>query len=94
MAATRVHLIVTGRVQGVAYRASALAEGRRLGVSGWVRNRFDGSVEAEVEGPAEDVDAFVAWARHGPPGARVAEVQVSSEAPTGLASGFHMGTTG
>jgi acylphosphatase len=94
MAVTRVHLLVSGRVQGVAYRASAVAEGQRLGLTGWVRNRFDGSVEAEAEGPAEVVEAFVAWARRGPPGARVSQVQVTSEAPTGLADGFHMGTTG
>jgi len=94
MAATRVHLVVSGRVQGVAYRAAAVAEARRLRLCGWVRNRFDGTVEAEAEGPREEVEAFVAWARRGPPGARVAEVTVSTAPPTGLANGFHVGTTG
>jgi acylphosphatase len=94
MAGTRVHLVVTGQVQGVAYRAAAVAEARRRALCGWVRNRFDGSVELEAEGPAEDVDAFVAWARRGPPAARVEGVEVTAAAPTGLANGFHVGTTG
>ena len=94
MPSTRVHLVVTGRVQGVAYRASAVAEARRLGLSGFVRNRFDGSVELEAEGAQQAVDTFVAWARRGPPGADVDGVQLSPASPTGLANGFHVGTTG
>ena len=94
MAASRVHLVVTGRVQGVNYRSAAVAEARRLGLCGWVRNRFDGTVELEAEGPPEEVEAFVAWARRGPPTARVEEVTVSRAPPTGLANGFHVGTTG
>ena len=51
-------------------------EARRLGVTGWVRNRHDGSVEAVAQGPTEAVEALVEWSRQGPPGARVTDVQV------------------
>ena len=70
------HLIVTGQVQGVGYRYSMVASARRLAVSGWVRNRRDGSVEAMVAGNAEAVAAIIDWARHGPAGAEVAHVAV------------------
>ena len=71
-------LRITGTVQGVGYRAAlcAAAEARRL--EGWVRNRSDGSVEAEVSGPPEAVAALLDWARRGPPAARVAAVQVEA----------------
>jgi len=55
---------------------------------------MDGTVEARAEGRPESVQAFVAWCRHGPPAARVDEVQVSAVPATGLARGFHVGTTG
>ena len=66
-----VRLRVTGRVQGVGYRAWASDSARRLGLSGFVRNRLDGSVELLARGPAEAVAAFEAACRTGPPGARV-----------------------
>lgn len=69
-------LEIRGRVQGVYYRASMVDEALRLGVCGWVRNRRDGSVEAMVAGPADRVGQLVAWARRGPPAARVTEVKV------------------
>jgi len=84
----RAHVVVRGRVQGVWYRGSMEEEAERRGVSGWVRNRLDGSVEAEIEGERADVDALVAWARHGPPGARVSDVSVEWIAPTGARDGF------
>jgi len=71
------HLLISGRVQGVNYREAMRQEAERLGVTGWVRNRRDGSVEAVVDGTASDVQAMVAWARRGPPSALVTEVQVS-----------------
>jgi acylphosphatase len=79
-----VHLRIEGRVQGVAYRAWITGEAERLGVSGWVRNRRDGSVEAVACGPAEPVDHLVALSHRGPPAARVSRVVVeaASEAPS------------
>jgi acylphosphatase len=67
---------VRGRVQGVGYRASAAHEARRLGLRGWVRNLPDGTVETAARGDAAAVDAFVAWLRQGPRGARVTGVDV------------------
>ena len=72
------HLMVHGRVQGVCYRASAQAEGSRLGLQGWVRNRLDGSVEALVAGPETAVEHFITWARRGPPAAHVQDVVVAA----------------
>jgi len=79
---------VTGRVQGVSYRASTASEARRLGVVGWVRNCADGSVELEAEGPDEQVAALLAWCEQGPPSARVARVAVEELGPTGRDAAF------
>jgi len=73
---TTLRLSVWGRVQGVGYRESLRAEALRLGVRGWVRNRRDGSVEAVLQGPPEAVEAVLAWARRGPPAARVTQLEV------------------
>lgn len=73
---------VTGRVQGVGFRESCRREAQRLGVAGTVRNRGDGSVEAEFEGTAAAVDQLVAWCRRGPRFAHVRDVAVTSEPPT------------
>jgi acylphosphatase len=71
-------IVVEGRVQGVGYRYFVASEAAALAVAGWVRNRFDGSVEAVLQGVPASVDAVVAWARRGPPAARVAQLDVSS----------------
>ena len=85
-------LQITGRVQGVGFRYAMQHEALRLGVSGWVRNRRDGSVEALAQGAPASVDALIAWARRGPPGARVADLQVEAAAPEALA-GFELRAT-
>jgi acylphosphatase len=81
----RRRVIVSGRVQGVFFRDSTREQARRHGVTGWVRNRADGTVEAAFEGSQADVDALVRWARRGPEHARVDGVEVFDEPPEGLA---------
>lgn len=88
-----VRIEITGHVQGVGFRYAMRAEARRHGVSGWVRNRRDGSVEALLQGEADAVRALVDWARQGPPGARVAEVRAAAADDTALVHGFEMRET-
>lgn len=71
------HLIISGVVQGVGYRVSFDAQARALQLSGWVRNRREGTVEALVAGDPAALETIVAWARRGPPGARVDQVMVN-----------------
>jgi acylphosphatase len=73
--------VVSGRVQGVYYRASTQQQARRLAVAGWVRNRPDGSVEAWLEGAPDAVEALLAWMRRGPAGARVTDITVTETLP-------------
>ena len=77
MATRSAHLKLTGRVQGVGYRAWFEREALRLGLFGWVRNRRDGSVEAVVSGDANAVAALIEQSRTGPPAARVQGIEVS-----------------
>jgi acylphosphatase len=84
----RVRAIVTGRVQGVFYRASTVSEARDHGLTGWVRNLPDGSVELEAQGDDARVAALLAWCAHGPPAARVTGVAVEELAPIGDERGF------
>jgi acylphosphatase len=84
-------LVITGRVQGVGFRFAFADEARARRLGGWVRNRRDGSVEAIVAGSAEDVEAIVVWARHGPPAARVTGVEV--DAAVGDFAGFELAPT-
>lgn len=72
------HLLITGKVQGVFFRDSMRSEAQKLSVTGWVRNRRDGSVEAVVQGSPEAVAAIVNWAHHGPPAASVDTVTIQS----------------
>ena len=69
-----VHLLIRGRVQGVAYRAWTVQEARRRGLSGWVRNLRDGSVEAVVQGPEHEVEMMIIACRRGPPMAHVTDI--------------------
>ena len=86
MPRTAVDLTVTGRVQGVSFRATAAREAARLGLAGWVRNAPGGEVTAHVEGAAEDIEAFVRWCHDGPGPARVDAVAVAPGADTGARS--------
>lgn len=72
----RLRLRIHGHVQGVSFRYYARQRAAALGLSGWVRNQPDGTVEAEAQGPEEAVDQFVAWAQEGPSLARVHHVEV------------------
>ena len=82
------HLVIEGRVQGVGYRAWMVREARRLGLTGWVRNRADGTVEAVVAGPEPAVQALLTACRRGPLLARVDGIQENfAELPEG--DGFH-----
>ena len=80
---TRRHLLVLGRVQGVGFRWFARELAESLGLSGWARNREDGSVELEAEGPADGLDEFARRLRTGCPSARVDEVVAVTVAPKG-----------
>ncbi|MGB9093476.1 MAG: acylphosphatase [Gallionella sp.] len=71
-----LHLEIHGRVQGVFFRDSMRREAQRLGITGWVRNRSDGSVEAAVQGEPSAVDAIVRWSHQGPPHARVERIEI------------------
>jgi len=86
MDSTAVEVVVTGRVQGVFFRAAMRERAEQLGVTGWVRNEPDGSVHAHLEGPADAVEDLVAWCDHGPPAARVEEVRRAHAEPIGARS--------
>nr|HID58882.1 acylphosphatase [Desulfobacterales bacterium] len=79
----RAHAIIEGRVQGVFFRFETREVAARHNVTGWVKNRRDGSVEAVFEGPRKDVDNVIEWCHVGPPSARVTRVTVHWEPYTG-----------
>jgi len=79
---------ITGRVQGVFFRAWARGEAEKLGLDGWVRNERDGSVTALIAGPRADVDAMIALLRQGPPEAVVSDVAVEEADPAEVPVGF------
>ena len=79
----RVRVRVSGRVQGVFFRAETRARAESLGVAGWVRNTGDGSVEGVLEGSDDHVESLLAWCRRGPAGAQVDDVETAEEEPTG-----------
>lgn len=82
--------MVRGRVQGVYFRASAQREARRLGLTGWVANRPDGSVELVAEGEEDQVKDLLAWTQHGPSTARVEKVDTRWRSYTGEFSEFRI----
>lgn len=71
----KIHIF--GHVQGVFFRASLSREANKHAITGWVRNRRDGSLEALLQGEAEALESLIEWARHGPPGARVDRIEIS-----------------
>jgi acylphosphatase len=86
---TQAHVFVSGRVQGVYYRANTRDQARELGVDGWVRNLDDGRVEAVFAGPPEAVESMVEWCHTGSPAAEVEDVAVEYENP-GEYDGFRI----
>ena len=82
-AQSRARVIAAGRVQGVFFRAETRRAASSLGVSGWVRNARDGTVEVVFEGDRERVEEAVEWCRRGPPGAVVESLDVKWEEPAG-----------
>jgi acylphosphatase len=86
---TRAHVYVSGRVQGVYYRANTRDTARDLGLDGWVRNLEDGRVEAVFEGPGEDVEEMIEWCHTGSPAADVDDVDVEYGDPEGI-DGFEV----
>lgn len=86
----RRRVVAHGRVQGVFFRASARRLAEAKGVSGWARNRPDGTLEACFEGPPDAVEQLVAWCSEGPEGARVSRLEVIEEQPQGI-RGFDLG---
>jgi acylphosphatase len=77
-------VFVSGRVQGVYFRATTRDRAREAGVDGWVRNRSDGRVEAVFEGPEDAVESMVAFCHEGSPAAKVDDVEVEREEPEGI----------
>ena len=77
-----VTIIVRGVVQGVGFRVYTQQEARRLGLRGYVRNRSDGAVEIVAEGNAPAIDRLIAWVKHGPPAAVVADAEVTDGEPS------------
>lgn len=84
----RAHVVISGRVQGVFFRMETLEEARKTGVSGWVKNKQDGTVEAVFEGEKALVDSVIQWCRQGPPVSRVDNVDIEWEPYTGKFTGF------
>ena len=74
-----IRVRISGRVQGVGFRAAAVRHAHLLSVTGWVRNLDDGSVEALLQGPHDQVDRMLSWLHSGPPGSRVSEVSHQEE---------------
>lgn len=87
---SRAHVFISGRVQGVSFRWYTAEMAQRLGLTGWVRNLWDGRVEAMFEGPQEAVNKAVAWCHHGERPARVEEVEVTYGEATGEFKSFRI----
>lgn len=87
----RLRLLISGRVQGVCFRAAARRQAEILGLAGYVRNLPDGRVEIVAEGDEEELKSFLRWSGRGPDGARVVDVAVGWERPEKTFSAFEIG---
>jgi acylphosphatase len=90
METTRLHVWITGLVQGVNFRFYTREQAQQFGLSGWVRNLRDGRVEAILEGEAGQVERMLAWCRRGPPAARVERIDEERGQATGEFSDFRI----
>ena len=86
----QVHVIVEGRVQGVFFRAYTRDEAVKLGLSGWVRNRTDGSVEVLIEGEKTAVEKMEQWLHEGSPHSLVKMIHITEEPPAGSTAAFEI----
>ncbi|MCK4740926.1 MAG: acylphosphatase [Anaerolineales bacterium] len=82
MGAARAHLLIQGRVQGVSFRYYTMQEAQSLGLTGWVRNLWDGRVEVLLDGSEDAVKQMIEWCQQGPPSAVVEDVEIAWEEPT------------
>ena len=76
---SKVHVIISGRVQGVWFRASTKSKAEQFGITGWVRNTSDGNVEAVFEGDEKIIEEILEWCNHGPPLAKVDNVEIKKQ---------------
>ena len=90
MQMARAHLWISGRVQGVCFRAHTRRQAQQLGLTGWVRNRADGRVEAVFEGERSALEKIIAWCQHGPALATVSQVKVEWEDFRAEFDSFHI----
>jgi acylphosphatase len=84
----RYHVLISGRVQGVFFRANTWKTARSLGLTGWVRNLPDGRVETVFDGDPKDAEAMLAWCRTGTPPASVDHIDAIEESSAGNFTGF------
>lgn len=89
----RIHLTISGRVQGVYFRQTTRLKANELGVSGWVRNRTNGTVELVAEGPIESLNRLAKWCESGPEMAQVQEIDRVDEEAVGIPDGFDVRPT-
>lgn len=86
----RAHAIISGKVQGVFFRMETQKTAEKKGVSGWVRNKQDGTVEAVFEGDKNSVDSVIEWCKQGPPGSRVDDINIEWETYSGEFTDFNV----
>jgi len=83
-----VHVLISGRVQGVFFRASTKQKAEQLGLKGWVRNTSDGNVEAIFEGPEDVINEMIEWCHRGPPLSKVTNVEIKKQKATNAFEDF------